>query len=288
MPTIKNRIEAAIKQLEAAGIEDARFNISCMASALLNASIGRLPLFWPKEASTEFCNGLKTMLNRRLKREPLQYIVKIWSFLDLELETAPEALIPRPETEEVFEAAKKFMLKEGFAGSFVFADIGTGTGALGMAMAKSFEMAKGFLVDISKPALQLAAKNLSRYPSLKARLSLLNADMLTAFSAQSLDLIISNPPYIAQDDIKNLMSEVKDYEPLMALNGGSDGLEAVKRLISQSVSVLRVGGLLVFEHGSNQRAAIKNLIPKELRICVMGNDLSGCERYFILRKEGIK
>ena len=153
----------------------------------------------------------------------MQYILGEWSFLDFDVSVGSGALIPRPETEEVFMAAAKTIENTAFSDSFKFADIGTGTGILGIALARKFAGASGFLVDISSDALQVAASNLHRFPELTSRIELINADLLSAFGIQQLHVILSNPPYVNSADIAHLMPEVSKFEPHLALDGGQSG-----------------------------------------------------------------
>lgn len=286
--TIKQVMVGARGRLEEAGIEDAAFNVNCMAAAILGVDIGQLPLHWQKMAGADFVGRLDEMVRRRCLHEPLQYILRSWSFLDMTLVTRPGALIPRPETEEVFMAAAKAIEESLSAGripySFRFADVGTGTGALGLAMARRFAQARGLLIDISEAALEIAAENLSVYKDLYKRIDVVRSNLLEAVQPASQHVIISNPPYVNRGDIAALMPEVSEHEPLLALDGGTSGLNLIELLIVQAAEKLLPAGLLIFEHGHGQRAAIKELIGKDWSSWQVGDDLSGRERYFILTR----
>ncbi|NLF95519.1 MAG: peptide chain release factor N(5)-glutamine methyltransferase [Candidatus Riflebacteria bacterium] len=286
--TIKQVMVGARGRLEEAGIEDAAFNVNCMAAAILGVDIGQLPLHWQEMAGADFVGRLDEMVRRRCAHEPLQYILRSWSFLDMTLVTRPGALIPRPETEEVFMAAAKAIEESLSAGripySFRFADVGTGTGALGLAMARRFAQARGLLIDISEAALEIAAENLSVYKDLYKRIDVVRSNLLEAVQPASQHVIISNPPYVNRGDIAALMPEVSEHEPLLALDGGTSGLNLIELLIVQAAEKLLPAGLLIFEHGHGQRAAIKELIGKDWSSWQVGDDLSGRERYFILTR----
>lgn len=281
--TIKALLNDAVQTLENAGIEDAKLNVNLIASKILEIEYTKLPFYWNKPVSDDFYNQFQKLLERRLKHEPLQYILGEWSFLDLEVNVGSGALIPRQETEEVFLAAEKAIKDCSLKADFHFADIGTGTGILGLAMAKYFQESIGYLVDISDKALEKANSNLLKYSELKSRLSLIKSDLLEVFSANSLDVIISNPPYINSEEIKSLMPEVVDYEPHLALDGGINGLELISKLLKQAEKVLKNKGLLIFEHGHGQRNEIKKLLSPCWKIIKEGNDFAGKERYFVLQ-----
>ncbi len=284
LTTIREQILAARKLLAGHQIEDAAFNADCLAAHVLGIANGRLPQFWSQPADDSFVRPFQQLLDRRCHNEPLQYLLGEWSFLDFDVVVGPGALIPRPETEEVFMAAAAEIARRTFAASFSFADVGTGTGILGIAMARKFAGATGFLLDISPAALQIAAANLQRFPEAAARLELRQNDLLSGFAPASLDVVISNPPYIESAEVPVLQAEVSRFEPHLALDGGKDGLALIERLLVQAVSVIRPGGLLIFEHGHGQRQGLTRLVGSCWRLIAAADDLHGCERYFILEK----
>ena len=281
--SIKELLNTAVQVLEKANIDDAKQNVNQMASKALNISYTQLPLHWQKPVSDSFLNDFDSMINRRLAHEPLQYILGEWCFLDFEVYVDKGVLIPRPETEDVFLAAEKAIKANFIRLDFHFADIGTGTGVLGLAMAKYFPESIGYLVDVSDKALEIAKSNLQKYSELKSRLNLIKSDLLEAFKSDSLDVIISNPPYIDSEEVKSLMPEVVDYEPHLALDGGRNGLELIDKLLKQAEIVLRNKGLLIFEHGHGQRNEIKKLLSSCWEILKEGNDFAKKERFFILK-----
>ncbi len=283
--SIKQIISDFSQILEDAGIEDARFNVNCMVAKALKCSLSRVPLHWESSAEGAFGNTVEEMIRRRLKHEPLQYILADWSFTDFDVLVGSGALIPRPETEEVFMAACRAIDKAAFSPDFLFVDVGTGTGILGLAIARRFKSCRGWLADISPLALGWAQKNLQSQSVLHGRLALLRGSLLDSFSESSLQVVISNPPYIASSDIPSLMPEVRDYEPLLALDGGGSGLELIHRLIQQSFFCLTPGGILIFEHGHGQRSDIISFLDKSWSLIEAGDDLSGRERFLILRCE---
>ncbi len=285
MSSVRQVILAARSELEQHDIDDAAFNADCLAAKVLRVSNGNLPGLWEKTASEEFCARLADLVQRRCRHEPLQYLVGEWGFLDFEVQVGPEALIPRPETEDVFMSAADAIDKRQFKSAFKFADVGTGTGVLGIAMVRRFAGARGCLVDLSEKALKLAEINTRRFPESANRLNLLRGDLLASFKDASLQVVISNPPYIVADEVKSLQPEVSRFEPGMALDGGPTGLELIARMLQQAAGVLVSGGLMIFEHGHGQREALKKMLGEDWRLLRAGDDLGGRERFFILERK---
>ncbi len=282
--TIRELILAGRKRLLQHHIDDASFNADCLAALILGVNNGRLPGFWEKTASPEFAEQFSSLIERRCQHEPLQYLAGEWGFLDFEVRVGPGALIPRPETEEVFMAASREIDKKPFRESFKFADIGTGTGILGLAMARRFKFSEGFLVDISADALAIAGENLRRFPEVADRLALVQGNLLEGFVPHSLQVIVSNPPYITADEVPHLQAEVSRFEPHLALDGGPTGIELIKRLVVQAELVLVRGGLLIFEHGHGQRSELQKLTGDRWLTLQAADDLCGRERFFILER----
>lgn len=281
--SIKALLNDAVQTLEKAGIEDAKLNVNLIASKILEIEYTKLPFYWNKPVADDFYNQFQKLIERRLKHEPIQYILGEWCFLDFDVNVGEGALIPRPETEEVFLAAVEAIKNNIQKQDFKFADVGTGTGILGLAMAKYFPKSIGYLVDISDKALKIAERNLLKYSELKSRLSLVNSDLLEAFNVDSLDVIISNPPYIDSQEVLELMPEVTNYEPHLALDGGKGGLVLINKLQIQASKVLKNNGLFIFEHGHGQREAIEKLLLPSWKILKEGNDFADKERFFILK-----
>lgn len=284
MTKIKEIINEATEQLNLACIDDAEFNVMCMASELLNCSNAQLPLYYRNLADNLFTNRLNQMVKRRINHEPLQYILGNWDFLDFTVKVDKRALIPRPETEEVFLAAHKIIKKHIIpikGDNFNFADIGTGTGVLGIAMARAFPKAIGILTDISSDALSLAEENAQKLvPNCNKRIKFKICDLINEFEPNSLDVIISNPPYIKSDDINKLMPEIRDYEPHLALESGDLGYEMPVTILKKAEETLTDGGLVIVEHGDGQQNDILKCIDaKKWRIIEGKKDLNKKERY---------
>lgn len=197
-------------------------------------------------------------IERRLAFEPVQYITGTQEFFGLALEVGPGVLIPRPETELLVEAALDRLPRDQ---PVTVLDVGTGTGAIAIAVASRLPRAKVTAVDLSPVALEIARRNVHRH-ELADRIELLQSDLLRSLGdwATSFDAILSNPPYVPRQDRPAMHPQVRDYEPELALFAGEDGLEIYRRLIPEARSALAQGGLLALEIGYGQSCAIAELL----------------------------
>ncbi len=244
-------------------------------------SAGARPLA-PEEIS-RICG----LVSRRGEGEPVAYLLGEREFYGLLLRVSPDVLIPRPETEHlVEETLARFAPEE----SFCFADCGTGSGAIAAAIAHERPLARGLAVDLSAPALAVAASNFRTY-DLEKRLCCVRADFAALpCAADSLDLLISNPPYVSWDEFhEECGHEVRDYEPKSALmpragahpKDAATGLEDVARLLPEATRVLKSGGLLLVEIGMRQGNAAQKMLEAEplvWREAKVLKDLAGLDR----------
>ena len=229
--------------------------------------------------------ALRDAVRRRLTREPLQYIFGSWSFCGLEFSLNADTLIPRPDTELTVEEAVK-LLPEGA----VFADVGTGSGAIAVSVLSMRPDTRGYGIDISPGALEAARTN-ALANGVGARLTLLHADALDGGFADlllSLDpppaAILSNPPYIPSDVIPTLAPELA-FEPHRALDGGSDGLIFYRAITAAAKKILPPGGLVIFEVGIGESEDVRAIGREAGFDCAVRRDLGGIERTVILRKK---
>jgi release factor glutamine methyltransferase len=199
-----------------------------------------------------------SLILRRIANEPVQYITGEQEFYGLTLRVTPAVLIPRPETEHLVEAV---LLELDPSQPLEILDIGTGSGAIAIALAHHLPRARITAIDVAPQALEVAASNAARH-GLTTRIRLVESDLLEALAPcdASFDAIVSNPPYIATTDRNTLHPQVRDHEPAAALFAGVDGLEIYRRLIPQARAALKPNGLLALEIGYNQREAIAALL----------------------------
>ena len=228
------------------------------AELLLAAALGKPRSFlhtWPERiVSTEAALAFAGYLQRRRTGEPVAYILGQQGFWKLDLEVAPHTLIPRPDTEMLVEAALE--LVPAFAPAQVL-DLGTGTGAIGLALANDRQQWKITAVDRVTEAVALAERNRQRLQLDNAEV--LNSHWFSALEGRQFDLIISNPPYIAETDPHLSMGDVR-FEPGSALTSGPDGLDDLRTIISEAPAHLTPGGWLLLEHGYDQGPAVRELL----------------------------
>lgn len=195
-------------------------------------------------------------LLRRMAREPLQHITGVAAFRSLELKVGPGVFIPRPETEQVVQYAIDYLKQ--LPGSRKAIDLGTGSGAIAIAMAKEVPQASVYAVELSEVAYQYAATNIrDNQVSLELRLGAMQE--VVGDLVGQLDVVISNPPYIPNSAIP-IDPEVRDFDPELALYGGEDGLDVIRDISGIAAALLRKGGLLVLEHADGQSEAIRELL----------------------------
>jgi release factor glutamine methyltransferase len=215
-------------------------------------------------------------LHERLKGKPTQYITGRQEFYGREFRVTPDVLIPRPETEHLIEAALA-RLRPGDA----VLDVGAGSGAIGITLALE-TAGRVYASDISIAALRVAAENARR---LSANIVLVAADLTSAFSGRSFDLVASNPPYVPQTDQPALQREVRDYEPAVALFAGPTGLDFYQRLASEARRVLRPGGWLLLELGYNSLEPVREMLRSGWCEITVEHDLAGLPRVLAARLE---
>jgi release factor glutamine methyltransferase len=224
------------------------------------------------------------LVQRRLANEPIQYITGEQEFYGLTLGVTPAVLIPRPETEILVEAVLMEVKRAGLQSAPRILDVGTGSGAIAIALAHHLPHAHVTAVDLSAAALEVAASNAARH-GLADRIRFVASDLLDALPPGELpfDFIVSNPPYVPTADRGSLHPQVRDHEPAAALFAGTDGLDVYRRLIPQARAALRPNGILALEIGQGQREAVAALLAdwNELRFL---DDLQQIPRIVLARR----
>ncbi|MCU1320101.1 MAG: peptide chain release factor N(5)-glutamine methyltransferase [Edaphobacter sp.] len=222
----------------------------------------------------------ETLISRRLKNEPIQYITNQQEFYGLSLRVTSAVLIPRPETEHLVEALLQRLPHNQ---PLSIADIGTGSGAIAIALAVHLPQSRITALDISPEALKIAQANAETH-NITHQIRLLHSDLLSAVSHEEpFDAIVSNPPYVPESDRPTLHPEVRDHEPSTALFSGPQGLDIYRRLIPQAHALLKPDGLLALEIGHGQREALTALLA-EWRDITFVNDLQQIPRIVLATK----
>ena len=199
-------------------------------------------------------NHYQEKISRRADHEPIQYIIGEQEFYGLAFRVTPAVLIPRPETEHLVEAALDRLPHQQ---PIRIADIGTGSGAIAVALAHHLPLAQISALDISPPALAVARENAARH-QVAGRIDFLESDLLSAVQGEIFDAIVSNPPYVSTKE--ELEPQVRDYEPAAALYAGEQGLDIYRRLVPKAHAALKPGGWLMMEIGHDQSEALASLL----------------------------
>ncbi len=235
--------------------------------------------------SYESARLFRALVERRARGEPLQYIRGQQEFYSLDFEVTPDVLIPRPETELLVEAALR-LLDERQAEEALVCDVGTGSGCIPVTILHEREGVRAVGLDISEAALGVAARNATRH-EVRERLALVTSDCFDALDERRarFNLIVSNPPYVAEGALAGLQREVRDHEPRVALTPGADGLSIIRRLLVESAKFLKTGGHLLMEIGYDQHEAVRQLTDERTwQLLDIHKDLQGIPRTVALRK----
>jgi len=206
------------------------------------------------DSPTSHSDEFRALIQRRLTGEPMQYIIGECEFYGLPFRVTSDVLIPRPETEHLVE--KVIELAATFPSPRIV-DIGTGSGAIAVALAHHLPNAGLTAIDLTEPVLTIARENAERNA---VTIHFLQGDLLNPVAGERFDIVVSNPPYVPEVDRPTLSVEVRDYEPGLALFAGNDGLEIYRRLIPQAFACLASGGFIALEIGYGQSAAIADLL----------------------------
>lgn len=267
----------AIATLAAAGVEDPRFEAQLLLALALGVSrsqvvAGLAP--FPTEAQQQ---AFLHLVRERARRVPLAYLRGSQEFYGLPFLVTPDVLIPRPETELLVDFALE-MLRTAETPSPILADVGAGSGCIAIAALAHCPAARAIAVDISAAALAVAGTNAVQN-GVTERIRFVRAGLLTGLATAHFDLVVSNPPYIPTSEIPKLQEEVRAFEPALALDGGADGLDFHRGLVTGALRVLRPGGWLAVEVAMGQAPAVAALFRKAgLTSLTIRRDLAGIER----------
>ena len=278
----KEMLSKSSEYLEGKKVPDARVASELLAARLLHTGRGLLAGEMTKEVPEKCVEAMRRGMARLVKGEPIQYVLGEWDFRTLTLKCDRRALIPRPETEELVTRVLGYLNTEAQRHKeHLIVDVGTGTGAIVLSLAKECGGANAYLgTDVSADAIALAKENAERC-GLGGKVKFAVMDGLDEFDEpQCVDVIVSNPPYIETAVCETLDPRVNNFEPRLALDGGTSGLDFYERYLSDAVNLLKPGGAVFFEIGENQGEAVKKLMFDcgfdDIRI---EKDYAGHDRY---------
>ena len=254
MRTLGEVLRLSTTHLERHGSPTARLDAELLLGHALGLSRVELYTGFERPLTEDELAECRELIARRAKREPVAYILGRWGFRGLDLEVDRRVLVPRPETELLVDRC--LALLDGVAGPAVL-DVGTGSGAIALALASELPEARVAGCDVFGDALEVARANGER---LGVEVEWVASDMLAGVEGRRFHLVVSNPPYVAAGEIEALEPEVRDWEPRGATVAGETGLEAIERLVAQAPAALEPGGALVLEVGAGQAGAVAALL----------------------------
>ena len=278
--SIKASLLLAATQLKAQGIEaeTAKLEAQLLLQHALNVNRAWLIAHEHENLPPSIHAAYRAMLERRLNSEPIAYILGYREFYGLNLKVTADTLIPRPDTETLVEAA---LAKTSYQEKSQILDLGTGTGAIALAIAKHRPQAHITAVDTSENALKISQENAQNLHISNVQFMLSN--WFDALKNQRFDVIVSNPPYIEANDMHLMQGDLR-FEPISALASGEDGLDAIRAIISQAPQHLNPHGWLMLEHGYNQASKVAALLEQAgFSDISNAKDLSGIDRVTIGR-----
>jgi release factor glutamine methyltransferase len=285
--TIVNLIRWVTSYLKSHDIDSPRATGEILLAHALGLKRIDLYLKYDQPLVAHELQNFKTLIKRRVAREPVAYIVGFKEFWSLELEVNPHVLIPRPETECLVEAVLKRLVRKDIPASQRILELGTGSGAIVLALASQQSECTYFASDRFRPAIKLARRNARRH-QLHQHINFFVGDWMSSLSpaGPGFDLIVSNPPYIPRGAIFHLQPEICRFEPVAALDGGNDGFGCHRKIMASAYRHLNPDGVLMLEIGHDQREGIRQIAAESDRYesfrCI--KDYSGCDRVVSMRK----
>ncbi len=273
-----------------AGIESARLEAELLLRHILGVDRAGLYARWSDDLPHETAGAFEALLGRRERREPLQYVTGRQAFWTFDLRVGPGVFVPRPETEHLVEAVLTWgAARGGKIAAGRIADLCTGSGCVALALAREWPQASVYATDQAPEALAVARAN-AKACGLGGRIAFLEGDLLAPFQPMGLegrlDVVTANPPYIPSGALAALQPEVRQWEPIPALDGGSDGLRFYRRIVPEAARYLRPGGLLALEIGAGQAEAVRTLIRTSGQYDFVGSfpDLAGILRVVLAER----
>ena len=281
MASLREVLRQTQDSLNTVGIPDARLEAEVLLTNILQMPRHRIYAFQEQELTSQQEEYLAGLLERRLKREPLAYIVGHREFYGLDLAVGPGVMIPRPETELLVEQTLFLALLHMEEGELVIVEPGTGSGAISINLAIHLPMARIYATELSPEALRIAEHNV-RAHNVADRVTLLQGDLLEPVQEPA-DIIVANLPYISSPEIPGLQPEIQ-WEPREALDGGPGGLDVITRLLRQAVHKLKASGVIILEIDPHQVQPLESLARELLPGAAISieEDLAHLDRVFIV------
>ena len=275
--TVGEAVRTVMRQLAEAGVDGPQLEAEILVREAAGLSKEQLLAHPERKLAPEAGRRLERSAARRAAREPLAYILGRAEFYSLTFRVTPAAIVPRPETEILVEETVK---RAREIGAKLLVDVGTGSGAIAVALAKELPEARVVAADVSRAALELTRENCARH-GVTERVLLVGSDLLSALRLEA-DGIVANLPYVESEVLSQLQPEVRDFEPRVGLDGGYDGLEVIRRGSAQLAAHLSRGGFAALEVGAGQAGEVANLLAAGgLTHLEVARDYAGIERVVI-------
>lgn len=274
--TIAQQLKLATEKLKAAGIDNARLDAEVLLAYVLNSRRLALYVHVAKVLTDEQITRYHNLIKRRLERIPVAYLTGHKEFMGLNFAVTPDVLIPRPDTEVLAQGVIENLYS--FKRAIKIADLGTGSGAICVSILKFVENVTAEAVDISKKALEIAQFNAQKF-NVEDRINFHVGNLFEPLEGQIFEVIVSNPPYVSEEDFKNIQPEIKN-EPKIAFDGGIDGLNFYRKIIKDAPKFLAEDGFLAMELGLNHAEPVRNLLEENgnFSYIQIWKDLAGIER----------
>ena len=247
-------INSGSQKLKKNNVSSYRLDSEILLAKALNKKREEILISLNQKVASKFIKSFNQLIKRRSLKEPIAYILKEKEFWSKNFFVTKDTLIPRPETELMVEKVVNIYKKK----NIYMLDIGTGSGCILISLLSELKNSLGMGVDISKKAIQIAIKNSIKH-KLEDRAQFFRKSFKEIYGSK-FDLIVSNPPYIRKKDIKNLDDDIKKFEPKLALDGGNDGLDVIKKVIYKSKSILKLNGMLALEIGNEQFKIVSKIL----------------------------
>jgi release factor glutamine methyltransferase len=275
---VQGWVEDASAFLDERDVPEARANAEFIMAHVLESGRAAVALHAARELPEKQGYDFWLHVKARGTRRPLAYVLGDQDFMGLKIRVSPDVLVPRPETEELVVAAERLLADSGRT-EFQILELGTGTGCVAIALAQRLPGATVYATDISPAALTLAMQNAQKH-GVSQRIRFVHEDLFkpTAHGAGWADLVVSNPPYIPSAEIARLEPEVRQ-EPILALDGGKDGLSAIRAIAAYAPRQLKKGGFLALEIGSDQGESVRGLLAEHgFESAAVRKDMQGHDR----------
>lgn len=280
---LKQAVDAAYDLFVAHDVPSPRLNAELLVLFVLERERAYLYAHPERELSEEEEFQYEKIIHERARGVPTQYITGHQEFWGLDLLVSPAVLIPRPETEHVVETVLELVKERSPEAGLKLIDVGTGSGAIALALASELPHAEIHACDISEDALEMARANAARL-GMDGRITFRKSDLLAAYAGEQFDFVVSNPPYVGELEADKVQKQVREHEPKIAVFSGAEGLDIYRRLIPQARQALRPGGELVVEIGFSTEEEVKDLLQEWSNVQTTA-DLQGIPRVISARRD---